>query len=121
MLKGLKGFFTEPSAAKKPAAVARKPVVSRGEAVAIIDGNKRYTMKSWSTVGLLIDPYHGDLVQKQRSRVTIQVKDNQFNIEFDTDIVVTRIDKNGLAAQFFYLNPTYKKQIEEYLKYYGLA
>ena len=118
MFKGIKGFFSE--AAPKKESAARKPV-NRGEAVAIVDGNKRYTLKSWNTIGILIDPYHGGLVPKQRSRVTIQVKDGQFNIEFDTDIVVTRIDKNGLAAQFFYLNPTYKKQIDEYLKYYGLA
>ncbi|MBI1774274.1 MAG: hypothetical protein HYR63_02905 [Proteobacteria bacterium] len=118
MFKGLKGFFTESEGKKEPA--ARRPIVSRGEALGIIDG-KRYPMKSWSTLGILLDPYHGDLVPKQRSRLTVSVKDNQFNIEFDADIIVTRVDKNGLAAQFFYLNPTYKKQIEDYLKYYGQA
>jgi hypothetical protein len=120
MLKGLKGFFIESVDKKAAAGAARRPPAPRGEAVAIFDGNKRFPLKSWSTVGILIDPYHGDLVQKQRSRVTIQVKDQQFNIEFEADIVVTRIDKNGLAAQFFYLNPAYKKQIDDYLKYYGL-
>jgi hypothetical protein len=118
MLKGLKGFFSE-SVAKE--AAPRKPPVNRGEAVAIFDGHKRFTMKSWNTVGILVDPYVGDLVPKQRSRCTIQLKDNQFNIEFEADIVVTRVDKNGLAAQFYFLNPAYKKQIQDYLKYYGLA
>src|SRR5438552_6154669 len=119
MLKGLKGFFSEPVAKKespKKDSGAKKPPVNRGEATAIFDGHKRFPLKSWSTVGILIDPFHGDLVPKQRSRVTIQVKDNQFNIEFDADIVVTRVDKNGLAAQFYFLNPAYKKQIHDYLK-----
>ncbi|MBI3496473.1 MAG: hypothetical protein HY058_04130 [Proteobacteria bacterium] len=116
MLKDLKKFFTE-SVSSEPRRVAPR-VDARGEAVAVID-SKRYRLKNWSTAGVLVGPYGGGLVAKQRSRLTMIVKDGNFNIEFDADVIVTRVDDNGLACKFFYLNPAYKKQIEDYLKYYG--
>jgi len=120
MLKDLKKFFTEsvPSGGGQRRNAPR--VDARGEAVAVIDG-KRYRLKNWSTAGVLVGPYGGGLVAKQRSRLTMIVKDGNFNIEFDADVIITRVDDNGLAAKFFYLNPAYKKQIEDYLKYYGHA
>ena len=115
MLSKLKEFFTEDD----PNGRRMAPRVdARGEAVCLIDGQK-YRLKNWSKIGVLVGPYNGGLIVKQRSRVTVMVKDEKFTIEFDADIVVTRVDDNGLAAKFFYLNPAYSKQIDEYMKYYG--
>jgi hypothetical protein len=114
MFKQIKNFFTEDSGTNRRKAPR---VDARGEASVIIDG-KTYRLKNWSTQGILVGPYNGGLIAKQRSRVTIKLKDDKFNIDFDADVLVMRVDDEGLACRFFLLHPGQKKQIQEYLDYY---
>jgi hypothetical protein len=114
MFKQIRNFFTEDAAMNR----RKSPRVdARGEASVIVDG-KSYRLKNWSTQGVLVGPYNGGLIPKQRSRITIKLKDDKFNIDFDVDVLVMRVDDDGLACRFFLLHPAQKKQIEEYLEYY---
>ncbi len=114
MFKQIKNFFTEDTGANRRKAPR---VDARGEASVIID-SKSYRMKNWSTEGILVGPYNGGLIAKQRSRVTVKLKDDKFDIDFDVDVLVMRVNDDGLACRFFLLHPSHKKQIMEYLEYY---
>ena len=92
MFKQIKNFFTEDAGVNRRKAPR---VDARGEASVIIDG-KSYRMKNWSTEGVLVGPYNGGLIAKQRSRVTIKLKDDKFNIDFDADVLVMRVNDDGL-------------------------
>ena len=63
MFKQIKNFFTEDAGVNRRKAPR---VDARGEANVIIDG-KSYRMKNWSTEGVLVGPYNGGLIAKQRS------------------------------------------------------
>ena len=52
------------------------------------------------------------------ANVIIKLKDDKFNIDFDADVLVMRVNDEGLACRFFLLHPSQKKQIQEYLDYY---
>jgi len=48
----------------------------------------------------------------------VKLKDDKFDIDFDVDVLVMRVNDDGLACRFFLLHPSQKKQIVEYLEYY---
>jgi hypothetical protein len=81
-------------------------------------GTKSYPLRNWSTSGFIAGPYDGDLGVKQRFKLTVAVRQDHFNIEFDAEAVVVRIDASGLAARFVFLPPAQKRQIEAYFAFY---
>ncbi|GAB4176877.1 MAG: hypothetical protein OHK0024_14410 [Thalassobaculales bacterium] len=98
---------------------ARAPRVAVAARSFVTIDRKPYPLKNWSLSGVLFGPYDGDLIVRQRFRMTVAVKDAVNDIEFDTDAVVVRRMGSDLAAQFFQLHPAYRARIEKYFSSYG--
>ncbi len=92
-------------------------VAASGERVAKI-GSKNYPLRNWSTVGFSAWPYDGDMIAEQRFKLTIAIRQDHFDIAFDAEAAVVRIDDDGIAGRFLSLPPDKKRQIEAYFAYY---
>ncbi|GAB4176872.1 MAG: hypothetical protein OHK0024_14400 [Thalassobaculales bacterium] len=87
----------------------------------VIDG-KAYALHNWSTGGLLFGPCRDVLVARQKFKLSVAVSDGTFDIAFDAEAVVVRLQPDGMvAAQFFYLHPEKRRLIQQYFAHYGLG
>ena len=114
-------FFSrnhDPVAANDSAEKRSAPrVPTPAECVVRID-SKTYPLRNWSTVGFLAGPYDGQARVKQRLKLSVRVRQDHFDIAFDAEAIVVRIDQTGIAGRFIFLPPDKQRQIEAYFAYY---
>jgi hypothetical protein len=122
MLAALKDFLGRPPAPVPSGAERRQaPRVSVPPECTIKVGSQSYPLLNWSVLGFIAGPYSGSLVPKQRFKLSIKVRQDHFDIDFDSEATVVRIDATGIAARFVFLPPEKKRQIETYFAYYQRA
>jgi hypothetical protein len=115
VLGQVKRFFgAQPAGANRRQA----PRVDTPPECAVFFDGKRYALKNWSTLGFLAGPYDGSLIVKQRCKLRVHVRQDQFDIEFDAEAIVVRKDAGGIAGRFIFLPPDKKRQIEAYFAHY---
>ncbi|MBI1775967.1 MAG: hypothetical protein HYR63_11530 [Proteobacteria bacterium] len=81
--------------------------------------SKIYPLRNWSTLGFLAGSYEGDLIVKQRIKLAIAVRQDHFNIAFDAEAVVVRIEGGEIAGRFIFLQPEKRREIEAYFVHYA--
>ncbi len=115
VLTQVKRFFAaEPAGANRRQA----PRVDTPPQCAVYFDGKAYPLKNWSALGFLAGPYDGGLIVRQRCKLTIHVRQDHFDIEFDAEAIIVRKDAGGLAGRFIFLPPDKKRQIEAYFAFY---
>ena len=115
VLTQMKRFFApEPQGANRRQA----PRIDTPPECSVFFDGKRYPLRNWSTLGFLAGPYDGSLIVKQRCKLKVHVRQEQFDIAFEAEAVIVRKDSGGIAGRFIFLPPDKKRQIESYFAFY---
>jgi hypothetical protein len=120
MLTAIKEFLGRQPAASG-AERRQAPRVAVPPECVIRIGSRSYQLLNWSVLGFIAGSYTGSLAPKQRFKLSVKVRQDHFDIDFDAEALVVRIDATGIAARFLFLPPDKKRQIEAYFAFYQTA
>src|SRR5258708_39825195 len=106
--------------APAPAGANRRqaPRIDTPPECAVFFDGQRYPLRNWSALGFLAGPYDGGLIAKQRCKLKVHVRQDHFDIAFDAEAVIVRVDAVAIAGRFIFLPPDKKRQIEAYFAHY---
>ena len=89
------------------------------ECFVVIDG-RQYGLRNWSSSGLLVSPYDGDLKENRGFAVRIAIRQEPYNFVIDARAIVVRRDAGGLAARFITMSAQHRQLLDDYFNTYAL-
>jgi len=117
MLDGLKKLLGMNDAQPAKGGTVKR-VTPKGETTVLIEG-KRFNMKNIGQDGISFTPAPRDMTAGRRLRAELIIQDGAINVRAEAVVTVAKVEGQTVDAKFYYLAPSDKKQVQDYLARYN--
>jgi hypothetical protein len=119
MFENLRNLFeAAPPPKSKSPSPRRHQAELKGLSVKI--DSKTYPLRDLCLSGFMVEPYQGDLIEKQRVYLNLILNHGEHRAEFRTEALVVRIENNALVGRFTDLRRDAQRAIEALLGDYAV-